>query len=241
MANKGFFLRDAYLSRTAKLTDDELGRLLRACMTYHATGQVTELAGRESIAFDFLREDIDEQTRAYDAKCETNRRNRMSTMDNDRQRPSTDDDDPQPEATAVHKVKVKEKVKVNVKEKVSEAAASAEAADDAADQEAFRLQADHDRILQAAENAGFPTNDIVRANLLDAYAEHGLDKTLRAIEECATHSASSIAYLKAVLSGKPRNQQKPARTVVAQQYSQRDYSGPEESMADALARYRTGS
>ena len=108
--------------------------------------------------------------------------------------------------------------------------------EDAADAEAFQLQAEQNQILQAAEHAGFPANDIVRANLLDAYAEHGLEKTIRAIEECATHSASSIAYLKAVLSGKPKAQPKPTRTVEAQQYSQRDYSGQEESVDEMMER-----
>lgn len=230
MANKGFYLMDAYLSRTSRLTDEELGRLLRACMIYHATGEITELEGRESVAFDFIREDIDAQAEAYAAKCETNRRNRMSAISDDGQRSSTVVNDHQPEPTAVHKVKVKEKVNVKVNEK-----AAAEY-DQAADAEAFRLQAEHNQILQAAEHAGFPANDIVRANLLDAYAEHGLEKTIRAIEECATHSASSIAYMKAVLSGKPKAQPKPTRTVEAQQYSQRDYGGQEESVDEMMER-----
>lgn len=232
MANKGFYLMDAYLSRTSRLTDEELGRLFRACMIYHATGEVTELEGRESVAFDFIREDIDAQAEAYAAKCETNRRNRMSAISDDGQRSSTTVNDRQPEPTAVHKVKVKVKEKENVK--VNEKA-SAEY-DQVADSEAFRLQAEQNQILQAAEHAGFPANDIVRANLLDAYAEHGLEKTIRAIEECATHSASSIAYLKAVLSGKPKAQPKPTRTVEAQQYSQRDYSGQEESVDEMMER-----
>lgn len=232
MANKGFYLMDAYLSRTSRLTDEELGRLFRACMIYHATGEITELQGRESVAFDFIREDIDAQAEAYAAKCETNRRNRMSAISDDGQRSSTTVNDRQPEPTAVHKVKVKEKEKEKVK--VNEKA-SAEY-DQVADAEAFRLQAEQNQILQAAEHAGFPANDIVRANLLDAYAEHGLEKTIRAIEECATHSASSIAYLKAVLSGKPKAQPKPTRTVEAQQYSQRDYDGQEESVDEMMER-----
>lgn len=105
-----------------------------------------------------------------------------------------------------------------------------------ADAEAFRIQADHDRIMEAAENAGFPQSNTVRAKLLDAYAAHGLEKTLRAIEECATHSAASIAYLQAVLNGKPRGKGQPAKTVTAQQYSQRDYSGQEESVDEMMER-----
>ena len=118
MANKGFFCLDGYLKRTAKLSDQELGRLFRACMVYHATGEVTELAGRESVAFDFIREDIDAANEAYEAKCETNRRNRTGTTDNDRQRPSTTDDEAQPEPTKCNELRnknEKEIVKENKK------------------------------------------------------------------------------------------------------------------------------
>lgn len=121
MANRGFFCLDGYLNRTAKLTDEELGRLFRACMVYHATGEVTDLEGRESVAFDFIREDIDAANEAYAAKCETNRRNRIGTngietaqpmtIVDERPRPITTDDE-----TAQYKIKSKDKYKNKNKE-----------------------------------------------------------------------------------------------------------------------------
>jgi len=93
MKMTGFICHDHYLNKLAKLSDQEVGRLMRALMTYHASGEVQELAGRESIAFDFIKEDIDRAEAAYKEKCDTNRRNRTSTTVNDRQRPSTDDDE----------------------------------------------------------------------------------------------------------------------------------------------------
>ncbi len=80
MAITGFICHDDYLGKTAKLSDEEVGRLFRACMTYHATGELLELSGRESIAFDFIREDIDKAEEAYRAKCEINRQNRQQGM-----------------------------------------------------------------------------------------------------------------------------------------------------------------
>ena len=61
-------------------------------MVYSETGERQELAGRESIAFDFIADDIDRARDKYDAKCEQNRENRNkrpSTDDNDRQRTIT--------------------------------------------------------------------------------------------------------------------------------------------------------
>ena len=97
MPMTGFFCQDEYLAKTVKLTDAEVGRLFRALMNYHKNGVVADLDGRESIAFDFIREDIDKAEVAYQKKCEQASENRRkglmnkTTDDNVRQRPSTDD------------------------------------------------------------------------------------------------------------------------------------------------------
>ena len=108
----GFVFQDEYLERLAKLSDQELGRLVRALATYHATGEEQELAGRESIAYDFIKADIDRIDDHYEAKCETNRNNRQrsSTVDNDRQRSSTDGDEQQRTPTRNDKEKIKKSI-----------------------------------------------------------------------------------------------------------------------------------
>lgn len=65
----------SYGKKCEKLTDQELGRLFRALFRYSETGERQELAGRESIAFDFIADDIDRAKEAYEAKCEKNRAN----------------------------------------------------------------------------------------------------------------------------------------------------------------------
>lgn len=97
----GFVFQDEYLERLAKLSDQEVGRLVRALAEYHATGKDQELAGREGVAFDFIKVDIDRIDQKYEARCETNRSNRQQTMtnDNNRQPSSTIVNKPQPTAT----------------------------------------------------------------------------------------------------------------------------------------------
>ena len=96
MPMTGFFCQDEYLAKTSKLTDEEVGRLFRALIDYHANGVVADLDGRESIAFDFIKEDIDKAEEAYAKKCEQASKNRRkallneSTSVNGGQRPSTD-------------------------------------------------------------------------------------------------------------------------------------------------------
>ena len=110
MAMSGFICHDDYLQKTAKLTDEEIGRLFRSLMRYHAKGIVEDIDGRESIAFDFIREDIDRTEAAYKAKCEKNRNNRLSALGNERQQSLTIVDVP------AQKEKEKEKEKENNKE-----------------------------------------------------------------------------------------------------------------------------
>lgn len=93
---------NSYGKRLAKLSDQEVGRLVRALSMYNETGETQELAGRESVAFDFIASDIDQAKEEYRKKCMTNKNNRKrpSTVDNDRKRPSkestTVDESPPP-------------------------------------------------------------------------------------------------------------------------------------------------
>lgn len=69
MAIEYFCCYHSYRKKCEKLTDQELGRLFRALLMYSETGERQELAGRESIAFDFIADDIDRAKDAYEAKC----------------------------------------------------------------------------------------------------------------------------------------------------------------------------
>lgn len=105
----GFIFQDEYLVRLAKLSDQEVGRLVRALAEYHKTGEAKELAGRESVAFDFIKADIDRIDEQYAEKCENNRKARLGkalSNDNERERTSTNVNE-----------RAQDKVKDKVKEK----------------------------------------------------------------------------------------------------------------------------
>ena len=114
----------SYRRRTKNLTDQEVGRLFRALLEYSETGEAPELTGRESIAFDFIADDIDRARERYDDSCRKNAENakkrwskedtseyeRIQSYENDtveyeRIRPRTND------AKAKAKAKAKEKEK----------------------------------------------------------------------------------------------------------------------------------
>lgn len=95
MARDYFPCYHSYFKKCEKLTDQELGRLFRALLKYSTTGERQELAGRESIAFDFIADDIDRAKDNYSDQCEKNRKNIQKRYNNepttvyDRIRPNT--------------------------------------------------------------------------------------------------------------------------------------------------------
>ena len=103
-----------------------------------------------------------------------------------------------------------------------------------ADSEAQEIKHDHDRVLNAAEDAGFRMSNDVRAALIALYADHGLQKILDGLKSCVDHGAPNLAYLKAVLKGEPRKAS--GKTVSAQQYSQRDYADEQEAAFNRMIR-----
>lgn len=111
MAMEYFCYFHSYGKKTERLSDQELGRLVRALCVYSETGERQELTGRESLAFDFMAEDIDRAKKAYKKKCDTNRHNverRYTTVDDGNERI--------PSPTKSTKDKNKQKEKENQKE-----------------------------------------------------------------------------------------------------------------------------
>jgi hypothetical protein len=75
MGMEYFHCYHSYLRRTKNLTDEELGRLFRALMTYSATGERMQIDGREQTAFDFIIDDIDAAAARYEETCKRNQEN----------------------------------------------------------------------------------------------------------------------------------------------------------------------
>lgn len=80
MAREYFPCKYEYRKKIAKLSDQEVGRLFRALLKYGETGETEELTGRESVAFDFIADDIDRAKKAYEETCERNRANGIGRM-----------------------------------------------------------------------------------------------------------------------------------------------------------------
>jgi hypothetical protein len=97
--------------------------------------------------------------------------------------------------------------------------------------DAVKITEEQNRVLDAAEDAGFKVSNDVRAALIDLFAEHGLEKMLAAMKSCVEYGVTNIAYLKAVLSGKPK---KPKSASASADFEQRDYSGEQDAAMERM-------
>ena len=98
------------------------------------------------------------------------------------------------------------------------------------DEDAQQIQSEHNRVLDAAEDAGFQKSNSVRAGLLKLYEENGLEKVLNGIKSCVEHGAVNLAYLRACMKDNPKRRQRSGRILPAQDFEQRDYSGVQEEL-----------
>ena len=189
------------------LTDDEIGRLFLAMLHYAGTGEEpAEFIGNEVFLWAVAKRDID----MMNDKAETFRNNGIKGG-----RPKTKQNQSEPNKSLKEK-KIKENKIKEIKRN-----------DFIDDDNAAGILEEQNRILDAAEDAGFQRTNSVRARLIDLYSVHGSEKMLNAIQSCVTHGATNLAYLEAVLKGEPKK-------VQGQDYHQRDYSNAQEEAFERM-------
>lgn len=75
MAREYFCAYHSYRAWMEMLTDAEKGRLFDALLAYSETGELLSLGGREAALFPAMKWNIDRDKKAYEERCETNRKN----------------------------------------------------------------------------------------------------------------------------------------------------------------------
>lgn len=192
MPMTGFIFQDKYLVRLEKLSDQEVGRLVRALSKYHATGETQELKGRECGYYDFIKADIDEVENAYATKCEKNKKNRQGapTTVNDRQRTFTT---------------VNERHQnINIKEKEEEDKEDTHAREDmpfGLTEEDIQASLDRrQRLEDAARSIGLQVTEAGMMYGERLVREHGLEKVLDAIKKAV--DVPKWAYVEGICKGK---------------------------------------
>lgn len=212
-----FKARNIWGAAISALSDEEAGRLAKAIWAYTMNGEIIEIEGAGKGIFamilltlgqDAERDDEISEKRSFASKC----KQKVSNDIKCNQMISNDDN------------KNKNKNKNIDKEQESESESIMD------DEAAQTIQKEHNRVLDAAEDAGFKMSNTVRASLIALYAENGLEKMLEGFKSCADHGAPNLAYLKACMKGEPKKE-KPK--VNAQGYDQRDYQDVQDEFTKA--------
>lgn len=209
---------------TQDLTDAQCGHLVRAMVDY-ANGKEPNVGeGMELMAFRFLKGSIDRNARLSAVRAEAGAKGGNAKAE--KQKIANDSKSWQKVANDSKNVNINNDT--NIKTNIDSDNKSF-----LDDDEAAGIQHEHDRVLTAAEDAGFKMSNTVRARLIALYADNGLEKMLAGFNECATHGAPTLAYLEAVLKG--TGKKKPQMKVLpAQDFPQRDYSGVQDEMIGDL-------
>ena len=207
-----------FLELINPLQYDEIGRLFKMMLIYADSGkEPSAIDGNERFLWPVAKQQIDLAAE----KNEILRRNGMKggrpKQDETKENQTEPDETKENQSKAYKEKKRKEKER-NEKESLIN------------DDNAREIQTEQDRVLDAAEDAGFIRSNSVRARLISLYAEHGLEKVLEGIGSCVKHGAPNLAYLEAVLKGV---QKKPKGKT---DFPQRDYSGVDEELIAQMAR-----
>ena len=227
---------------TQDLTDEECGRLIRAVVRY-ANGEETEplLTGAERIAFRFMKGNVDRNIQLSETRAQAG--SRGGTVSKPKQTEAKASKPKQTEAKGSKKTtKTKTDTKANTDTETkaeTETNPTAEPAPDTgsdtepflSDSEAGEIRDGHNRVLEAAQDAGFKSSPAERAGLLRLCADYGPEKTLRGIGECVRHSAPTLAYLEAVLKG--AGKKKPP-SGGGKDDRQRDYTGGQDAAMERM-------
>ena len=206
-----------WLDVTQDLTQEQKGNLIDAAVLYASGGNYQAvLTGVEIIAFRFIKGQIDRNAAISDA--------RSKAGSNKNEQNGTNENKTEQKETKLLKEKEKEKEKDKEKQNDNYGFMS--------EDDAKEIQLEQDRVLNAAEDAGFQRNNSVRAGLIRLYSEHGLNKLLDGISECVRHGVSNLAYLEAVLKGNPKKAQSQYNPNSAHNFTERDYSGVQKEIED---------
>lgn len=188
-----------------RLNDAEFGRGIRALLRYVDSGEESENLGREGLMYDALCAQVKRDRQGYDkyiaAQTENGKKGGRPRKD---QKPKETQNNP----WVFEKPKETQKSLRNNINNINIIPLPPSQGDDD-DDDLHRIQQEHNEVFDAALRAGFKDCQATFDALVALIAESGSENVLHGIKECVDHNASSLAYLRKVLEGKPRPEETP--------------------------------
>jgi hypothetical protein len=180
------------------LSDAEAGRLAKALWKYAATGEMENLSGGEKASYAMFTAMLaaDKEERAHVSA-------ERSKAGSKGGRPKGSKANESKKSNCFSE-KANESKKSYIRNKnIDIIPLTPLRGDDDAD-DLHRIQQEHNEVFDAALRAGFKDCQATFDALVALIAESGSENVLHGIKECVEHNASSLAYLRKVLEGRPR-------------------------------------
>lgn len=186
-----------------ELQDAEKGRLFDAMLLYAETGEESELKGAERILWPSAKNAID-RTAAKNKKLKSNgekggRPNK--NKDNQTKANETKDNQTEPTETKDNQTKAYKRNNKENNPLYSLPLMSSE--------EATEIQRAHNQIMERMEYVGFDMSRSVIDQVINCFADHGLEVVLDALDECAGVQGNKLRYFNRVIEN--LGKQKPSR------------------------------
>lgn len=180
------------------LSDAEAGRLAKALWKYAATGEMENLSGGEKASYAMFTAML-----AADKEERANVSAERSKAGSKGGRPKGSKANESKKSNCFSE-KANESKKSYIRNKNIDIIPLTPLTGDDDDDDLLRIQQEHNEVFDAALRAGFKDCQATFDALTALIAESGCENVLHGIRECVEHNASSLAYLRKVLEGKPR-------------------------------------
>lgn len=199
-----FKARNIWGAAILSMPDEEAGKLAKAIWSYTMNGYADEIEGQVGGIFAMiqmtLKQDEEKEAEISEKRAVAGAIGGFHKQANSGKVKQMIANDSKCKQTVANVANATNKNKNKNKNKESEKESESEDYD----ADALRIVKEHNRILDAAEDAGFQKTNSVRAKLIDLYAEHGMDKVLAGIESCVKHGVPTLAYLEACMKDQPK-------------------------------------
>lgn len=186
------------LRQYKRLSDTEFGRALRAVLQYIEDGTEANLPGKECIMYDVLREQVERDRVAYNAKVENGKKGGRPPKNKENLK----------NLMVISDSKKTEKNQEKEKEYIPPYSPPKGGADD--EDDLLFIAQQNNQVYDRAKECGFATDTATLNRLTDLISRYGHQAVLDGLDQCVEYGAKTLAYLRKVVEGQTHKEVKMA-------------------------------